>query len=149
MPKHYRQLWVKDLPKVLTWQLEWVSNLWLSGCKALNLPLSHHVPQHAGYISIKKICGLELVPVYFQGHLCTMYISIVSFELVLWSLNVRKGFWIANVWSSGMFLISKGFILSKTFDGCRDNWWAPCLPRNNTRRCYRETGSWLGSSFVC
>ena len=26
-PKHYRQLWVKDLPTVSTWRLEWDSNL--------------------------------------------------------------------------------------------------------------------------
>ena len=30
---------MKDLPKVLTWQLEWDSNLRPSGCKAPNLPL--------------------------------------------------------------------------------------------------------------
>ena len=35
-PKRYRQLQVKDLPKVLTWRLEWDSNLRPSGRKALN-----------------------------------------------------------------------------------------------------------------
>jgi|SRR6218665_810492 len=35
MPKHYRQLRLKDLPKVPVWQLE-------SGCKAPNLLLSQH-----------------------------------------------------------------------------------------------------------
>ena len=43
-PKRYRQLWVKDLPKVPTWWLEWDSNLQHSGRKAPNLPLSHHAP---------------------------------------------------------------------------------------------------------
>ena len=41
-PKCYRQLWVKDLPKVPMWRLEWDLNLRPSGCKAPNLPLSHH-----------------------------------------------------------------------------------------------------------
>src|SRR6218665_635801 len=45
MPKCYRQLWVKDLPKVLTWWLEWDSNLRPSGRRAPNLPLSHHASQ--------------------------------------------------------------------------------------------------------
>ena len=35
-PKRYRQLWVKDLPKVLAWRLEWDSNLRPSGRKAPN-----------------------------------------------------------------------------------------------------------------
>ena len=43
-PKCYRQLWVKDLPKVPMWRLEWDSNLRPSGHKASNLPLSHHAP---------------------------------------------------------------------------------------------------------
>ena len=34
--KHYIQLRVKDLPKVLTWWLEWDSNLRPSGPKAPN-----------------------------------------------------------------------------------------------------------------
>ena len=43
-PKRCRQLWVKDLPKVPTWRVEWDSNLRPSGRKAPNLPLSHHAP---------------------------------------------------------------------------------------------------------
>ena len=43
--KDYRQLRVKDLPKVPTWRLNWNSNLRLFGRKAANLPLSHHA-QH-------------------------------------------------------------------------------------------------------
>src|SRR6218665_538351 len=39
----YRQLQVKDLPKVPTWRLEWGSNLRSCRCKAPNLPLSHHL----------------------------------------------------------------------------------------------------------
>jgi len=38
MPKHYWRLWVKDLPKVPTWRLEWDSNLQPTERKAPNLP---------------------------------------------------------------------------------------------------------------
>ena len=38
MPKRYRQLRVKDLSKVLTWWLEWDSNMRLSGWKAMTPP---------------------------------------------------------------------------------------------------------------
>src|SRR6218665_440773 len=41
---------MKDLPKVHTWWLEWDSNLRTSGCKAPNLPLSHHAPQLLVYV---------------------------------------------------------------------------------------------------
>ena len=41
-PKRCRQQRVKDLPKVLTWQIEWDPNLRPSGWKAPNPPLSHH-----------------------------------------------------------------------------------------------------------
>ena len=44
-PKRYRQLWVKDLPKVPTWRLEWDSNLRPSGRNGPNLPLSHHAQE--------------------------------------------------------------------------------------------------------
>src|SRR6218665_1172445 len=50
-PKHYRQLRVKDLPKVPTWRLEWDSNLRPSGRKALNPttePTRPTVPRHEG-----------------------------------------------------------------------------------------------------
>ena len=43
-PKRYRQLQVKDLPKVPTWWLERVSNSRPSGRKALTLPMRHHAP---------------------------------------------------------------------------------------------------------
>lgn len=36
MPKCHRQLWEKNLPKVLTWRLEWGSTLRPSGSKAPN-----------------------------------------------------------------------------------------------------------------
>ena len=45
-PKHHRQLWVKDLPKVPTWQLERESNPWPFGRKAPTLPKRHHAPQN-------------------------------------------------------------------------------------------------------
>ena len=41
-PMRYRQLWVKNLPKVPTRHLERGSNLWPSERKAPNLPLNHH-----------------------------------------------------------------------------------------------------------
>ena len=44
-PKRYRQLQVKDLPKVPTWWPERDSNQRFSGRKAPNLPLSHDTPQ--------------------------------------------------------------------------------------------------------
>src|SRR6218665_1609070 len=53
MPKCYRQLQVKDLPKVPRWWLEWYSNLQPSVHKAPNLPLSHHTLQY--YTMISKL----------------------------------------------------------------------------------------------
>src|SRR6218665_1222449 len=47
MAKRYRQLRVKDLPKIPTLRREWDSNLRPSGRKTPNLPLSHHTPQLA------------------------------------------------------------------------------------------------------
>src|SRR6218665_2725702 len=44
MPKRYRQLQVKDLPKVLTWRLERDSNPRPSGRTASSQPMRHHVP---------------------------------------------------------------------------------------------------------
>ena len=43
-PKRHRQLQVKDLPKIPTWQLEQDSNLRPFGWKVQNLPMSHHAP---------------------------------------------------------------------------------------------------------
>src|SRR6218665_3700506 len=43
----HRQLQVKDLPKVPTWQLERESNPRPSGCKSSTQPSRHHVPQCA------------------------------------------------------------------------------------------------------
>ena len=58
-PKHYRQLWVKDLPKVPTWQLEWNSNLQLS-CKSPNLPCFNLTQVVRDYHSRKElIAALE------------------------------------------------------------------------------------------
>src|SRR6218665_1210870 len=44
-PKSHRQLRVKDLPKVPTWQLDRDSNPRPSGRKASTLPKRHHVPR--------------------------------------------------------------------------------------------------------
>jgi len=43
-PKRHRQLWVKDLPKVPTWRLEWESNPWPFRRKASTLPKHYHAP---------------------------------------------------------------------------------------------------------
>ena len=42
----HRQVRVKDLPTVPTWQGEQDSNPWPFGWKATNLPMSHHTPQY-------------------------------------------------------------------------------------------------------
>ena len=46
-PKHYRQLWVKVLPKVPTWRIERESNLWPFGRKASTQPKRQHTPHGA------------------------------------------------------------------------------------------------------
>jgi len=63
MPKHYRQLRVKDLPRVPTWWVDWDSNLQPSGCKAPKLPLSHHAPQFEG--SRKQLLWLQSRHLYY------------------------------------------------------------------------------------
>src|SRR6218665_3694240 len=47
-PKRYRQLRVKDLPKVPTWRLEWDSNLRPSERKALNPTTEPPLPTKSG-----------------------------------------------------------------------------------------------------
>src|SRR6218665_4056155 len=47
MPKRYRQLQVKDLPKVPTWRLERDSNPRPSSRTVLHQPMRHHVPRHS------------------------------------------------------------------------------------------------------
>ena len=44
-PKRLGQLWIKDLPMVPTWRLEWESNPWPSGWKLSTQPMRYHVPQ--------------------------------------------------------------------------------------------------------
>ena len=44
-PKRYRQLWLKYLPKVPAWRLEWDSNPRPFGRTVTNLPMSHHAPR--------------------------------------------------------------------------------------------------------
>ena len=65
MLKRYRQLRLKDLPKVPTWQLEWDLKLRPSGRKAPNLPLCHYAPQPMPHsivtILFKLKCALELI----------------------------------------------------------------------------------------
>ena len=45
MPKRYRQLRVKDLPKVSMWRPKRYLDPWPFGRKATNLPTSHNAPQ--------------------------------------------------------------------------------------------------------
>ena len=40
-PKRHRQLWVKDLPMVLTWRLQRESNSWPFGRKTSSQPMRH------------------------------------------------------------------------------------------------------------
>jgi len=54
MTKHYRQLRVKDLPKVDTLRIEWELNLWPSGRKAPNLLLTRASTPH-------NICWLRVL----------------------------------------------------------------------------------------
>src|SRR6218665_1485389 len=49
-PKRYRQLQVKDLPKVPTWRLDRDSNPRPSGRKASTLPMRHHA-KHSSFNS--------------------------------------------------------------------------------------------------
>src|SRR6218665_910346 len=49
------QLRVKDLPKVSTWRLEWVSNMRPSGRKAPNLPLRYHI---LCFMHIRQFCHM-------------------------------------------------------------------------------------------
>jgi len=46
-PKCHRQLWVKDLPKVPMWRLDWELNPWPFGRKASTLPMLHTCPNSA------------------------------------------------------------------------------------------------------
>src|SRR6218665_1637008 len=45
--ERYMQLQVKDLPKLLTWRLEWDSNLRPFRRKALDPPTGHHAHAYA------------------------------------------------------------------------------------------------------
>ena len=62
-PERYRQLRVKDLPKVLTWRLVRYSNLRPSGRKAPNLPLSLH-SSHLSRLcfSLSELAGCDPLP---------------------------------------------------------------------------------------
>jgi len=44
-PKRHGHLWVKNLPKVPTWRLEWELNPWPFRLKASTLPKHHHIPR--------------------------------------------------------------------------------------------------------
>ena len=57
-----RQLLVKDLPEVPTWQLEWDSNLEPSERKPPNLPLSYRAPFSAVFwCSINCILTIAVI----------------------------------------------------------------------------------------
>ena len=57
MLNRYGQLWVKDLPKVLTWWLKWDSNLQPVGRRHRTLPLSHYDPQVILWLVVCLILG--------------------------------------------------------------------------------------------
>ena len=66
-PKRHRQLRVKDLPKVPTWQLERDSNPRPFGRKAPNLPMSHYASLHVlilFYQGLKGPCRLTSAHTY-------------------------------------------------------------------------------------
>ena len=113
MLKRYRQLWVKDLPKVPTWRLEWDSNLPPSKCKAPKLPLSHHAPfVVAHYIAPFLVCQIHLTEMLSSAIYCvsdfrstplvafadpllpygwwSFFMRLTVFELVKWSVILRK-----------------------------------------------------------
>ena len=88
MLKRYRQLWVKDLPKVPAWRLERDSNLGPSRRKAPNLTLSHHVP-----LSLCSLCVLS-VPRFRTTMAQT--ISFATIGPYIWTV-ADQGFWIRGV----------------------------------------------------
>ena len=64
-----QQLWVKDLPKVATWRLEWESNPWPFGRKASTLPVSH-TPHRLEWSSMRiRNCGGKRITFPTDRHL--------------------------------------------------------------------------------
>ena len=72
MPERYRQLLVKDLPKVLTWRLGWDSNLRPFGRKALNLTTELPHPSSDSSWSYSEPTGsvvaIPLLPIVYAPH---------------------------------------------------------------------------------
>ena len=92
MPKRYRQLWVKDSPKVSTWRLERDLNPQPSVLEASNLPLSHHAPLWCYYRAIRRpLFTLTYFTVVLAWNVlscprCNVSQSVVC-ALVDWSLK--------------------------------------------------------------
>jgi len=77
MPKRFRWLWVKDLPKVPTWQLKWDSNLRPSGLKSPNLPLSSpHYNQACSNESSVPACLLGLFNTWKGGRWTSAFVPL-------------------------------------------------------------------------
>ena len=88
-------LWVKALPRVPMWRLEWDSNLRPSGHKEPDLPLCHHVP----YYSHKRY-----IPSYLVLLFCSSCFELPSFKVELSlgsSLKMRNSWVRFNCMASG------------------------------------------------
>ena len=110
VPKNYRHLRVKDLPKVPTWQLGWVLNLQPSGRKALNLPLNHHAPQFAYCSNWSRLMTSEVCQLHkgktTVGHIivwpvvtCDLFFLLGTMSLSWFQMCIHqnlKGGWTTN-----------------------------------------------------
>src|SRR6218665_158575 len=78
-----RQLRVKDLPKVSTWQLERDSTPRCFGQKASNLPISHHAPQETTLRWLEKQdkCHSAMESVLLSGSTTVAYSLLNSSSL--------------------------------------------------------------------
>ena len=83
IPKHHRQLWVKDLPKVPTWWLEQESNPRPFGRKVSTLPMCYIYP---------TLFLLFIVCVYFNLLLQGFYLRYIHALCYLSSLYVSNLF---------------------------------------------------------
>jgi len=81
-PKHYRQLLVKDLLKVLMWRLERDPNPWPSGRKALNLPhwatRFHHIKYRmCVQSSLARLVECKFLVPYHWFLCCSIWFNII------------------------------------------------------------------------
>jgi len=76
-PKRYRQLWVKDLPKVPTWRLEWDSNQRPSRRKVMNLSLSHHAPL-TWCVCVCVWSSIIIRPFFSENDILSLYFTMFN-----------------------------------------------------------------------